>query len=239
MGMFDFDSMFANGSGAANNSIQGGYDQAKGYLKPFYDGGVEDYNTYRGDVAGEGQELDQYGNPADWFYKTLGMSPTDFYNQTMQGYEESPDAKYEQEMAMRAANQGSSASGMLGSGAYFKGLQQNAADISNRDRERYYGNVRTAMNDQFGFLNNFQGQKRDYLNRMNGLAGYGMQSADRMGQYAIDAAKAQAEAEMAAAQGNNDFLGGIGNSIMDGVSGFASGGWSGAAKGVANGIFGR
>lgn len=179
-------------SGGGRSDINRGYDQADQYLDPYRRGGIEDYNHMRDYSNKWGDQLGQYGNAGDWMYKQINQSPVDYYNSIMKGYSESPEAKYEQEQALRASNAGASASGMMGSGAFMKGLQENAAGISNRDRDRYYGNVMNANNAQMGYLQNLQGQQAQQRAMMQYLTQLGYGAAGTMGNNAIDRGNAMA-----------------------------------------------
>lgn len=225
------DSVFSGGKQQAGQDLKQGYEQANQYLQPYYDGGTQDYNTYRGRVAGQGQQLDQYGNPANQFWNNASLNPDNYYDQLMGGYSESPMAKNEQANAMRAANQGAAASGLLGSGAYFNGLQQNAADISSRDMQNYYNNILSANDRQFGYAQNFQGQQNDYMNRMRGLADIGYYSAGQMGQNAIGAAQAQAQSD----EGEGDMWGNMLGTGLNMAGNYMTGGWTGVAQGLTGG----
>lgn len=199
--MNPIDTFFGGGKQAASQQREQGYNQANQYMDPYYQGGLEDYNTYRGDINKMGQQLDQYGNPADYQWRNAGLSPNDLYNQWMGDYTESPQAQYEQQAAMQAANNGASASGMMGSGAYFKALQQNSADISARDQQRYFDNMMGTANMQGNWINNFQGQQGEYRRGRAGLAGYGFDAGREMGRNAIGAANERGNAEEGAADG--------------------------------------
>lgn len=186
MGMLD---MFTGGAGG---DMEQGYEDAKGYLGPYQQGGVQDYNSYRNYVSQYGQNLSPYQNSGNYQYSQINQSPTDYYNNIMSGYSESPDAKYQQEQSNKASSFGASASGMTGSGAFYKGLQQNANDIAMNDRNNYYNNVMGANNAQMGALQNYQNQQMQYsqmqqyltslgYNSANSLAGYGMQNGMNQG----------------------------------------------------------
>lgn len=173
-------------SGGGRGDINSGYNDANNYLNPYRQGGMQDYNNLRSMNANWGNQLGQYGNAGDWMYKQINQSPTDYYNSIMSGYSESPEAKYEQQQALRASDAGASASGMTGSGAFMKGIQQNAADISNRDRDRYYGNVMNANNAQMGYLQNLQNQQAQQRQMQQYLTQLGYGAGSEMGQNNIN-----------------------------------------------------
>lgn len=169
MGMMDFF------TGGGKDDAQKGYDQAQNYLNPYIGGGAQDYNNARNRNNNMAGQLDQYGNPADYAWKQANQSPTDYYNNIMKGYTESPEAKYNQEMAMRASTQGGSASGMLGSGAFQREITNNANDISQRDRQQYFNNSMTSNNAQNQAIENFQRQQEAQRQQQQWLTqmGYG------------------------------------------------------------------
>lgn len=186
MGLFD---IF---SGGGKKDINRGYDAARQYLNPYIIGGGQDYTNYRNYASNEGQFLNPYQNAGHIQYDAINQTPEDYYNSIMKGYSESPQAKYEQEQAMRAANSGASASGMLGSGAYQKGIQQNAADIASRDQQRYFGNVVGANEMQMGYLDNLQNRQRAYEQMQQYLTSLGYGAATGAGQNEISRGKDQA-----------------------------------------------
>ncbi len=100
----------------------------------------------------------------------------------MGGYSQSPQAKYEQEQAMRASTAGGAASGMIGSGAFQKALMQNAGDISARDQQRYFGNVMGANSAQMGYLGDLHNQQGQYNQMQQYLTNLGYGAAGQMGE---------------------------------------------------------
>lgn len=180
MGLFDFL------SGGAKGEASGGYDEANKYLDPYRKGGAEDYEKYRQYVSQYGKNLSPWDKAGSWQYDQINKSPGDYYNEIMKGYGESPQAKYEQEQSLRASNAGGAASGMLGSGASQKALQQNAADISARDQQRYYGNVAGANQMQMGYLGDLRNQQNNYGSMQQYLANLGYGAATGSGQNSIN-----------------------------------------------------
>ena len=183
MGLWDGISNFFSGGG--RDDINDAYNQANQYLDPYRRGGIANYNEMQDYNKNWGNNLNRFNNAGDYMYGQINQSPMDYYNNVMKNYSESPEAKYEQEQAMRGANNAASASGMIGSGAYTKGIQQNAADISNRDRDRYYGNVMTANNAQMNSLQNLQGQQAMQRQMLQYLTQLGYGAGTEMGQNKI------------------------------------------------------
>lgn len=196
MGLWDSISNFM--SGGARDDVNEGYDQANQYLDPYRRGGAEDYSKYRGYVGQEGSNLAPWQGAGNWQYGQINQSPGDYYNQIMQGYAQSPQAKYEQDQAMRAATAGGSASGMLGSGAFNKAIQQNAADISSRDQQRYFGNVMGANQMQMGYLGDLRNRQNQYNAMQQYLTNLGYSGAGAMGENAVNRGLANAKYDQSA-----------------------------------------
>lgn len=194
MGLLD--TVFGGGQANAGRAQSAGYDKAMGYMNPYYQGGLADYNKYRGAVGGQGDMLAQYGNPADYAWRSAGLSPQEYYQNLMGGYTTSPQAQYQTDQMQKAAQRGASASGMMGSGTFFDSLQRNQQDIVAQDQDRWLNNMLGVNNQQMGYLNNFQGQQNDYMNRLNGLAGVGYNAANAMGQYSVGQGGANAQTEL-------------------------------------------
>lgn len=210
-------------SGGARDDAAAGYDEANRYLAPYRTGGQADYNTYRGYVQQQGQNLAPYQGAGSWQYNQINQSPTDYYNQIMQGYSESPQAKYEQEQAMRAANAGGAASGMIGSGAYQKAIQQNAADVSARDQQRYFQNVGNTNQMQMGYLGNLN-QRQDQYNAMQQyLTGLGYGGANGMGGNAINKGLSNAKYDQSAMDSIYGMIGAGGQNYINNSASNAAG----------------
>lgn len=207
------------GQMAGANASLGGYDKALGYMNPYVNGGLEDYNRYRGDVGGKGDMLSGYGNLADYQWRQAALSPQEAYQNKMAGYATSPQAQYQTQQMQQAADRGGSASGMLGSGTYFDKLQRNQQDIIAQDQDRWFNNMNTQENQAMQGIQNFQGQEADYLNRMKGLTDLGFDAAGQAAQ--MEMQKAQAEA--AAAQGKSNGFGNLMN-MGAGIAGTYFGG---------------
>lgn len=75
--------------------------------------------------------------------------PSGFINNLMGKYQESPWAKYQQDQAMRAAQNQGAASGLTGSTPLLQFAQQNAHDISSQDMNNWLQNV-LGINTQYG-----------------------------------------------------------------------------------------
>lgn len=182
--------------GGAGDDIQQGYDQANQNLQPYQQGGQQAYNKYNNYVDQFGQNLSKYGNAGDYQYSQINQSPTDYYNNIMNSYTESPEAQYALKNAEKAATYAGSASGMTGSGAFYKGIQNNANDIMMNDRNNYYNNVMGANTAQMGALQNLQGQQSQYNQMQQYLTSLGYGANTAMGQNSINNGLAQGQQDM-------------------------------------------
>lgn len=220
MGFFNglVDTVFGGGEDAAAEKEAAGYDRANAYMQPYQQGGLDDYNKFRGDVNREGAELDSYGNPYDWMWEHAGQDPQEFMKLLMSEYSESPMARHAQEQSMKSATQGASASGTLGSGALFKHLQDNAYDISARDQDRYLNNTLSVNNRQMQYGNNLQGQRMNQRSNLWNLVNLGNESATNMGQNEIGKGQAEGRGERGNAQGWQNLIG-AGMSFLPGGAG--------------------
>jgi hypothetical protein len=131
------------------------------------------------------------GNYQHWLQ---GMQdPTKFINNTMSHYQESPFAHFQQQQAMRAANNMGSASGLSGSTPLQMQAQQNASNISSGDMNNWLQNV-LGINSQYGAgQNNLMQGGQNAANALTGL--YGNMGAN-LGQMAYGQGAAR----------NNDFM---------------------------------
>ncbi len=144
--------LFGNPSGAYSDAMkqyQKYMQQATGAQNPFYQAGTSAIPQYQ-----------------DWLKKM--SDPTAFINNTMNQYQQSPYAKYEQQQAMRSANNIGSASGMTGSTPLMQQAQQNATNISGQDMNSWLQNV-LGVNEQYG-----KGEA--------GMMGMGQHAADMLSQ---------------------------------------------------------
>lgn len=76
-------------------------------------------------------------------------NPSQFINNLMGQYQESPYAKYLQQQSVRSGQNAASASGLIGSTPFAEQLQQNASNISNGDMQNWLQNV-LGINTQYG-----------------------------------------------------------------------------------------
>ncbi len=87
------------------------------------------------------------GNYQNWLQGQ--QNPSQFINNLMNQYQMSPWARYQQQQAMRTANNIGSATGLTGSTPLQLQAQQNAANISSQDMNNWIQNV-LGINTQYG-----------------------------------------------------------------------------------------
>lgn len=220
----------------AYKRAQGQYDEAQGYMRPYQQGGAADYNKYRGYVDQYGAGLNPGANIGGWQRGQINQSPQDYYNSIMKGYDQSPQAKYEQDQSVRASNAGGAASGMLGSGASQKALQQNAADISGRDQQRYFGNVMGANQMQMGYLDDYRNQQNNYNAMQQYLSNLGYGASGTMGQNSMNQGQNYINQGLAQSQIGRQTVGDIASLFGFGGGGGGGGGGAGGSGGGGNGI---
>lgn len=160
-------------------------NQAAGYQNPFYNAG--------------NAAIPQYQN-----YLQKMSDPSQFINNLMGGYQESPHSQYLQDQAMKSAMNASSASGLSGSSAMNQAISQNAADISSQDMNQWLQNV-LGINSQYGQgLGSMMGMGQNAGNQLSNIyTGLGNEMAQ--GSYGSSMAKNQ---QM------GDLFGGLGNLAM-------------------------
>jgi len=131
------------------------------------------------------------------------QNPSQFINNQMANYQESPYAKYQQQQGMNAAQNMGSASGLTGSTPLMQFAQQNAQNISSKDMDQWLQHV-LGINTQYG-----QGMQ-NMMNMGQGAANSLTNMYGNMGQQMGQAAYGQKAGE------GSDFmnmLGGIGSMI--------------------------
>lgn len=114
----------------AFEAFQPFYNQARGYQNPFYKAGT-------GAIPGYQNWVDRMSDP------------TQYINNLMNAYQESPWAKFQQQQAIRSGTNAASASGLIGSTPFAQQLEQNASNISSQDMNQWLQNV-LGINTQYG-----------------------------------------------------------------------------------------
>lgn len=168
-------------------------NQANQYINPYYQ-------------AGTGQLPGYQKNIMDM------LNPKDFYNRMMQGYEMSPEAKFQMQQGQDAMKNAASASGTLGSGDFSKQMMDYSQNLASRDRQNYFDRI-------MGIFN--QG-----LSGQQGLVGTGYGAGTQMGQNAMEAQRQRQQMlmqqAMAQAYQNQAQYGGLGN-LLGGIGGLVGG----------------
>lgn len=103
---------------AAEDKSQEGYNRAKKYQEPYWQGGV-----------------DQYGKLNTATDKLL--DPAALENEWASGYETSPYAKQQLARNQTSGLEGASSMGLMGSSAAINNIQQGAGNIMAKDRQQY------------------------------------------------------------------------------------------------------
>lgn len=149
-----------------------------------YDKAMEEYQRWMNQAQGVQQPyLDAgkkgLGNYQDWLG---GMKdPSQFINNLMQNYQQSPYTSYLQQQAQNAGINAGSASGLTGSSALAQQMQQNAGNIAQQGMDSWLQNV-LGINSQYG-----QGQQNLMTggqNAANSLTNMYNQMGQQMGQAA-------------------------------------------------------
>lgn len=155
-----FGGMFGNTGapyGAAMDQYQNWANKAQGVQNPFLQAGTNAIGNYQNWLQGQ-------------------QNPSQFINGLMGQYQESPWAKYQQQQAMRIANNMGSASGLTGSTPLQLQGQQNASNISSQDMNQWLQNV-LGINTQYG--NGQQNLMQGGQNSANALTNlYGTEAGD-------------------------------------------------------------
>lgn len=222
MGIFD------NGQTAQDTGND--YQQAQGYLNPYYQGGLNGFNQYQNYTNQMGNNLQPYQNAGANLWGSLNQNPTQMYQGIMGGYSQSPQAAYAQQQAMQGANAAAAASGGFGSGSYYKGIMNNANDISQRDQQQYFQNVMGTGQQQLGILGNLQGQQQQYANQLNNIAGYGYGAAGQMANNAMNYAQMQQQQDQTNQANQGGLFGSLGSSLF---------GQNGMFSGIGSDLFGQ
>lgn len=165
---------------------------ATGYMQPFYNAGISGLNNFQ-------TGLNPLANPVQLMSNLMGQ------------YTMSPYAQAQMNQEITAANAAGSASGMLGSGAEQKALEQSAQQITSKDMQNWLNNI-------FGIYKGYLGGEKSLMNQ-------GFNAGSKMGQWNMQAGEditdlmaAQAQAEAAAKQskaaGDSGLIGGITNMLF-------------------------
>lgn len=115
------------------------------------------------------------GNFQNWLKPQ--QDSTQFINNLMGQYQQSPWAKFQQQQGQNAANNAASASGLVGSTPYMQASQDYAHNISSQDQNQWLQNV-LGVNKQYGEGQNnlMQGGQHagDMISQLQQLLGQNM-----------------------------------------------------------------
>lgn len=114
--------------------------------------------------------------------------PSAFLNQLMSQYQQSPFAKYQLDQSQKSATNAASENGLIGSTPMAQQIQQNAQGITSQDMESWLSKV---------------------LGMNTGMADYGMQSANSMGDIWKSFGPGMAQAQYGQATDTNAGVGDI------------------------------
>ncbi len=147
---------------AAKDVLGDFYNKGEKYQNPFYQGGVSALPQFK-----------------EWLG---GMkNPSDFINNLMGKYQESPWAKFQQQQSIRSGQNMGSASGLTGSTPLAQFMQQNARDISSQDMQNWLSKV-LGINTEYGA-------------GLGGQVGMGQNAANSLTNMTTDFGKSIAEQE--------------------------------------------
>jgi hypothetical protein len=185
-----------------------------GHSESPYDKAMQQYKKFGQQAANQQKPFTQAGVAAipqyqEWLQGQ--KNPTEFINNLMGNYQESPFANYLQSQSLRAGQNAASASGLTGSTPLYQQLEQNAGNIASQDMNKWLENV-LGINTQYG-----QGQ--------NNLIQGGQGSANALTQLYNQLGQQMGQGAFGSEAGRNqDFsnlLGG-GLSILSGIPGFSN-----------------
>ena len=181
-----FEGQSSNPFSAAMGQYQKWAQQGANAMSPFMQAGAGEIPSYQ-----------------NWL-KSMS-NPTQFTNNLMANYQESPNAKFMQQQAIRSAQNAGSATGMNNSSPMNMQIEQNAGNISQQDMQNWMQNV-LGINTEYGqgmgnLINNGEQAGNSLMNL------YGNE-ANAMGESALG----QQEGEN---QDTNNEFGGIENLAED------------------------
>lgn len=179
----------------AQDSFNQYNQQAQNQFEPYSQAGQRGLNKYQ-------NFLSQYKNPQD------------FLSKIMSGYNESPGARYQQQMGTHAATNAFSAAGLTGSTPFAQFLDQQSQGIASQDMQQY--------------LKNILGIGDTYLGGQQHLMDQGFNANSHISSLLGNAANTNSGLEYGQQAGKQqdlfNLLGGLFNSFGGGSSGGNSGG---------------
>lgn len=165
----------------ANDAYQGYANKAANAQNPFYNAGVsalDPYNSMLGQMS----------------------HPSDFINNLMGQYQESPWVKYSQQQGMRAAKNIGSAYGLTGSTPLQMQAQQNAQGISSQDMQNWLGHALGVNNQALSGYGNLVNGGQNSANALSDIY-------NKQGQFAGESAYGRSAGQN---QDWSNMIGGLG-----------------------------
>jgi hypothetical protein len=148
-----------------------------------YEDAQKAYQPYFDKATNAQQPYTQAGQNAIGPYQNMlgQMShPSDFINQLMGQYQESPWAKFQQQQGTRALQNQGSASGLTGSTPMAQFAQQQGQNISSQDMQKWLERVLGVNTEALGGYNNLIGHGAGAANSLTSLYGQGAQDMGAM-----------------------------------------------------------
>lgn len=223
MGMFS--GLFSGGEGkraagvAAAAQKQAGelvnqrYQDVKGNYQPYMDAGTGALSSYQNVANGiQGQVnpiLGQMGNTVNSMNPIIGKLTSDNLND----YQKSPGYDFRMQQGQKALENSAAAEGTLFSGATGKALQKYGQNFGSNEYQNYLGNLQnqlTAVNSQIGAQGN-------YLNSTINGANASLNAYSPLINTGYNAANAQAQAGMGAAEQQGQYIAGAGATTAAGM----------------------
>jgi hypothetical protein len=201
-----FDTLFGGGQSRAYRDMvnaynqamaanQGAFNRSTGYMQPFLNAGQSGLTNYQNALSAM-------------------ANPQQYYQQLMSGYSISPQAQFQQQQAMTAANQAAAASGMLGSGQEQKAMADYTQQLVNRDQQQWLENM-------LGINNKYLSGEAD-LGQLGFAAGrqmgdWSMQSGEDLSKLLEGRGQAQAGMDLSNSSILQNILGMGGNFLRGGL----------------------
>lgn len=216
MGLFDFgmDVLTGGGYGAARGEQEAAERSAE-EMRQLREQFGEYYDPY---ISAGGTAISEYLPSIQRM-----ADPQQFYSQMMKGYQTSPEAQLALEEGTRAATQGASAAGMLGSGEMLKGLQKYGQQLTAADEDQWLQNMLGIYGGYTGGLSEISGMGEQALGQYGTMATKQTSSiADLMEQ----AAKSRGEAGVFAMKPLQQLISGFASGMSGGMGSAMAGGGS-------------
>lgn len=195
--------------GAGQNSVNGLGSLLSGLFTNSgapYQAGMQQLQQYLQQMQQMQNPYMQAGQGAIGNYQNMlgNMSnPSQFINNLMQNYQQSPNATYQMAQGQRANNNAASASGLLGSTPFQQQSQQTAQGISSQDMNQWLQNALGVNSQALGGYGNLMNMGENATNSL--MNQYGQYGQD-MGQLSFGQQYAQNQGLGQEIQGGLNFL---------------------------------